>query len=128
MSGPILLTYCIWLLLTADFRWINLLVGLVVSVVVSRVFTYRFSAFQLIYLVLSFAIRIFQALWELVVIIFRPYRGEKVQQVQLAHTRNPWAVFCQTMIISLTPKTLVTKTDKTGRAEVHVLTTDEEDS
>lgn len=121
MSGPVLLAFGIWMLLTADFTWPNAAAGLIASVAVSLLPKHRFSAWQLIYLVLSALVRIPQALWEVLRIVCLPHRYERITAHKLIHARNPWAVFCQTLIICFTPRSLVVSEQHKGEVKVHML-------
>jgi multicomponent Na+:H+ antiporter subunit E len=121
MSGPILLAFGIWMLLTADFSWLNAAVGLAGAVMVSLLPKHRFSAGQLLYLILSGLVRLPQALWEAFLVVLLPHRHERFIRQKMIHARNPWAVFCQTFIICFTPKSLVVSGEEEGKVRVHVL-------
>lgn len=119
MSGPIILAFGIWMLLTADFSWPNALIGLCAATLVAQLPKYRFSAGQFIYLLLSFIVRLPQAIWESVLLVCLPHRHEKTVSYKVAHARNPWAVFCQTLILTLTPKSLVVSDQEKGEIQLH---------
>lgn len=121
MSGPILLAFGIWMLMTGDFTWPNALVGFAGAVVVSLLPKHRFSAWQLIYLILSLLVRLPQALWETFLIVVMPHRYERIVSHRLVHAGNPWAVFCQTLVICFTPRSLVISEKKKGEVHVHSL-------
>jgi multicomponent Na+:H+ antiporter subunit E len=121
MSGPIVLAFGIWMLLTADFRWPNAVVGLVGALLVSLLPKHRFSAWQLIYLILSALVRLPQAILESLLIVFLPHRHERIASHKVIHATNPWAVFCQTFIITLTPRSLVIGKEGKGRLRLHIL-------
>lgn len=121
MSGPLLLAFGIWMLLTADFTWPNVLLGLAGAVLVSLMPKHRFSAWQLLYLMLSVLFHLPQALWETLRIVLQPHRYEGTSSHRLFQAGNPWAVFCQTLIICLTPRSLVVSEQKHGQVTVHTL-------
>ena len=121
MSGPVLLAFGMWMLLTADFTWPNALVGLAGAVVVSRIPKHRFSAWQLIYLILSVLVHLPQAVWETCRIVLRPHRHERISAHRFFQAGNPWAVFCQTLIICFTPRTLVISEQRGAEVQVHTL-------
>ena len=121
MSGPILLAFGIWMLLTADFTWPNALVGLAGAIVVSLLPKHRFSAWQLISFILSALIRLPQAVWETCQVVLQPHRHERTTSQRFFQADNPWAVFCQTLIICFTPRSLVISEQKREKVEVHTL-------
>ncbi len=121
MSGPAALAFGIWMLLTADFSLSNALLGLIGSLLAARFFRYRFTVRQLLYLMLSFVVRTFQAVGEAVLLILLPHRCEQFRACRLHHARNPWAVFTQVLILTFTPKTLVTRPLDRNTVEVHEL-------
>ena len=121
MSGPLLLAFGIWMLLTADFTWSNLVVGFSGAVIVSLLPVHRFSAWQLIYLILSTLVRLPQVVWEAFLIVILPHRYERISSRRVIHANNPWAVFCQTFIITLTPRSLVISEGEKGKVRLHVL-------
>lgn len=121
MSGPVLLAFGIWMLLTADFSGTNAAVGFIAAVLVSRLVRYRFSAGQLLYLILSGLVRLPQAVWESLLMVLLPHRRERIASRRLAHATNPWAVFCQTLIATFTPCSLVIREEERGELRLHLL-------
>jgi multisubunit Na+/H+ antiporter MnhE subunit len=109
------------MLLTADYSWPNALLGLAGALLVAPLSRYRFSAGQLLYLCLSIAVRMPQAVWEALLIVCLPHRHEKLVTYKVAHARNPWAVFCQTLVITLTPRSLVVSAAEHGEIRIHRL-------
>jgi multisubunit Na+/H+ antiporter MnhE subunit len=126
MSGPVMLAFGIWMLLTADFSWPNALLGLIGALLVAPLPKYRFSAGQLLYLILSVLVRLPQAILETFLIVCLPHRYEKRVPCKVAQARNPWAVFCQTLILTLTPRSLVVSAPEKGTVELHRLERKEE--
>lgn len=120
MSGPIILAFGIWMLLTADFSWPNAVVGLLGAVMVSRLPLYRFSAWQLVVLIVSTLVRVPSALWESFRIVLLPHPYEQVSTRKVHHPENRWAVFCQTFIITFTPRSLVVG-EEGGELHIHSL-------
>lgn len=111
MSGPFILAFGVWMLLTADFSWANVLVGLFAAGLVSLLPRHRFSAWQLLRLIISTLIRVPMALWESFCIVFLPHPNERISGRKLDHPENRWSVFCQTFIITFTPRSLVISED-----------------
>ena len=121
MTGPVLLAFGIWMLLTSDFSWLNAGIGLAGSILVSRLHRYRFSAWQLICLLGAALIRLPQAVWESFMIVLLPHRYERVSVRRVTDPQNPWAVFCQTFIITFTPRSLVISEEEEGEVRLHSL-------
>lgn len=118
-GGPILLSFCIWMLLTGVYTLSNALIGLLAACVVSLVTRHRYSAWQLIYLIISMLVWLPKVLWETLLIVLLPHRHERMSTHTVMHARNPWAVFSQTLVITLTPKTLVVGEEKKGELKIH---------
>lgn len=121
MTGPILLAFGIWMLFTADFSWLNAMIGLVGSMAVSRFHHSRFSAWQLIRLLGAALIRLPQAVWESFMIVLLPHRYERVSLRRVIDPQTPWSVFCQTFLITFTPRSLVISPEEEGDVRLHSL-------
>lgn len=119
MSGPFILAFGIWMLLTADFSWVNAAVGLAAAAVVSFLPRHRFSAWQLIRLVLSGLIRFPIALWETLLMVLLPHKLERTHRIKLKTPNNPWGIFCQTFITTFTPRTLVVSEEEDDELLLH---------
>jgi multicomponent Na+:H+ antiporter subunit E len=109
------------MLFTSDCSWLNVLTGLAGSIVVSRLHRYRFSAWQLIYLVGAALLRLPQAVLESFMIVILPHRYERVSFRRMTDPQNPWAVFCQTFLITFTPRSLVISEEEEGKVRLHSL-------
>lgn len=121
MTGPVLLAFVIWMLFTAEFSWLNALIGLAGSMIVGLLNPYRFSAWQLIRLWAGMVIRLPQALWEAFRIVLLPHGCENLTEQSVDHPESPWSVFSQTFLITFTPKSLVISEEKDGRVQLHSL-------
>ncbi len=121
MTGPVLLAFGIWMLFTADFSWPNAAVGLAGSLLVSMLHRHRFSAWQLVYLIGAALIRLPLAVWESFLIVIVPHRYERIVSRRISDPGNPWAVFCQTFIITFTPRSLVVSEEEDGQVQLHSL-------
>lgn len=121
MTGPLLLAFGIWMLFTADLHWSNVVIGLIGSTAAARFCRYRFSAWQLFMLMLSALVRLPLAIWQSILIVFLPYRRERLTLEKMVDTDSPWKVFCQTFLITLTPRSVVIRQLNDGRLEVHHL-------
>ncbi|WP_372808889.1 Na+/H+ antiporter subunit E [Pontiella sp.] len=111
MSGPFILAFGIWMLLTADFSRTNALAGLVAAALVALLPKHRFSAWQLFRLILSVLIRVPMAIWESACIVFIPHPNERISTEKIQHPQNRWSIFCQSFIITFTPRSLVVSED-----------------
>ena len=121
MSGPFILAFGIWMLLTADVSWPNIIVGALAALGVSFLPRYRFSAWQMVRLFISILIRIPLALWESFRMVAGSYPNESSSLMNVEQPQNKWAVFCQTFIITFTPRTLVVSEEVDGKVRLHSL-------
>ena len=121
MSGPIILAFGLWMLLTAEFSWPNAVVGMLGAIMISRLPLHRFSAWQLLCLLAAALVRLPQMLWESFCIVILPHPHEQISTRRLHHPGNYWAVFCQTFIITFTPRSLVISEEDDGEIRIHSL-------
>ena len=121
MTGPILLAFVIWMLFTSDFSALNALIGLVGSIIVALLSPHQFSAGQLLGLVVGTLIRLPKAIWESFLIILIPHRYEKISLEKVQDPKQPWSVFCQTFLITFTPRSLVISEEREGKIQLHTL-------
>ena len=119
MTGPVLLAFGIWMLFTADFSWLNVAVGLAASFAVSLLNLHRFSAWQLVRLIGTALLHLPVAVWESLCIVLLPHRHERMALRTVRDPGNPWAVFCQTFVITFTPRTLVCSEEEDGQLQLH---------
>jgi len=126
MSGTVLLALGLWLLLTSDFSWGNVLLGLFGAALASRVSGYRFSVYQLASLVLGVLKSLPLALWQTFLIVCSPHPVERVERVPLKHPSDPWACFRQVFLITFTPKSLVISDENEGHVLLHSVEQGEE--
>ena len=126
MSGTVLLALGLWLLLTSDFSWGNVFLGLFGAVLVSRISRYRFSVHQLVSLGLGVLRSLPLALWQTLLIVCSPHHIERVKRVPLKHPTDPWACFCQVFLITFTPKSLVISDEHEGHVLLHSVEQKEE--
>jgi multicomponent Na+:H+ antiporter subunit E len=122
MSGVILLAFGLWMLLTMDVSWLNVGIGLMAAVMVSWLPKYKFSAVQLLLFILLTLLRLPQAVWEALLVVFLSHPYEHIARETLIDTDTPWAVFRQVFLITFTPKTLViSDVDDQGQVYRHTL-------
>ena len=121
MTGPILLAFGIWMLFSSDYSWLNAVIGLAGSFVAALCSQYRFSAWQLVRLIAAALIRLPQAVWESFMIVVFPHRFEKISYQDVDHPRNPWLIFCQTLLVTFTPRSLVINIISDDKIKLHSL-------
>lgn len=121
MSGPALLAFGIWMLLTADFSWINGTIGIIAAVSVSLLQPYRFSVLQFLNLAFLIVLNLPRAITETFIMVLLPHRHERCQEKLLKNPDDAWAVFVEIVIITFTPYTLVTQAGKKGRIRLHII-------
>lgn len=121
MSGPVLLAFVIWMMLTAEFSLLNAVIGFAGSCAASVLQPYRFSAIQLMHLAALTLLNIPRAIGETFLLVFIPHRYELTRTHELKNPGNPWAVFLETFVITFTPMTLVTSAEEDGRIHIHVV-------
>lgn len=109
------------MLLTSEFTWQNAVMGLVGSVIASLLHPYRFSAWQLLVLIGLTLLYLPQAIWETFCMVLSPHRYETLEEKMVRNPENPWSVFCQTFIITLTPRTLVVSEEINGKVRLHIV-------
>ena len=107
MVGTILLRLTLWLLLTANFTGVNLLVGLGVAVLLPGGMRVRRNWAELGRGLGQMLRAIPQAYWEAVEMMVNPHTQEKIQVQAVAPDRTPGLIFLDTFLITFTPKTIV---------------------
>ena len=121
MSGPVLLAFSLWMLLTSDLSWPNALIGFAASLLVSLLQPYRFSAAQFLQLAGLTVLNLPRAIFETFLLVFVPHRFERIETHELKKPGDPWSVFMETFLITFTPMTLVTSSEEDGRIHIHVV-------
>jgi multicomponent Na+:H+ antiporter subunit E len=119
-GGPVLLSFVVWMLLTGDFSVSNAVLGFCAAVLIARLPRQRFSAMQLVGLFFSILACLPKAILEAFWIVIVPHRYEKTLSRKVK-ARNHWALLCQTLMITLTPRTLVVGEEGEDVLRVHRL-------
>lgn len=125
MSGTVLFAFVLWLLLTSDFSWGNVSMGLIGALLVSWVPKHRFSVSQLVSLVAGTLLRVPLALWQALYLICNPGLVERVERVPIKNPENPWSCFRQVFLITFTPKSVVISDEQEGQVQLHSLEKEE---
>ncbi|WP_427161581.1 Na+/H+ antiporter subunit E [Aliinostoc sp. HNIBRCY26] len=119
MIGHFILRMVIWLLLTANFSWINILIGVIISLLLPRGVTSPDKLKDWVQVIIKTLVAIPVAYMEAFEIIFRPHQHEEIILEHVKPKRSPNLVFLDIFIITFTPKTIVTKYREEGWYEVH---------
>ena len=121
MVGTILLRLILWLLLTANFTGVNLLVGLGVAVLLPGGMRVRRSWTELGRGLGQMLRAIPQAYREAVEMMVTPHTQEQIQVHSVAPNRTPGLIFLDTFLITFTPKTIVLNYQESEGYVVHHL-------
>ena len=116
----ILLCFTVWLLLTADLRPANVLFGLLAATVLSRRHRVAEPLKDWLYCFWRIVIMIPLAYFQAFDMILRPHRAEEFVKEKVRPRRTPGLIFLDILIISFTPKTIVTRYDA-GNYELHLV-------
>lgn len=114
----ILLCFTVWLLLTADLRPANVLFGLLAAMILSRRHTVSEPLKDWLYCFWRMIIMIPQAYFQAFDMILRPHRAEEFVKEKVRPRRTAGLIFLDILIISFTPKTIVTRFEA-GYYELH---------
>jgi multicomponent Na+:H+ antiporter subunit E len=121
MIGYFCLCMTIWVLLTANFGWVNLLIGVLMSLLLSRGATTAHSWQELLVSGWKILLAIPQAYAEAIELILRPHTYETIENEPLPARRfatkgdTPGLVFLDIFLITFTPKTTVLRFQQQGQ-------------
>ncbi|BAC09368.1 Na+/H+ antiporter subunit E [Thermosynechococcus vestitus] len=111
----------IWLLLTADFGLVNLVIGILVSLLLPQGRAGGATLRQWLSTLGKVAMAVPRAYLEAIQMIGRPHRHEAILREPVDPTRAPGLIFLDIFTITFTPKTIVVHYDEEGWFEVHQL-------
>ena len=115
----LLLRLSIWFLLTADFSWANIIIGLCVALLLPGRYTGPAALRDWLRVLWEIIKAIPQAYLEAFEIIFRPHNREGITMERVRPKRTPGLIFLDIFLITFTPKTIVLKYHEDGWYEVH---------
>ena len=118
----LILRLTIWLLLTADFRLPNILIGLAITLILPRTKTFSGSVKDWLRSGWEVLKAVPQAYAEAIEIMLRPHKEEDFTRQKVKPKRPPALVFIDIFLITFTPKTIVVKYDEQGWYEIHRIT------
>ncbi|MBD2181353.1 Na+/H+ antiporter subunit E [Planktothrix sp. FACHB-1355] len=119
MAGDLILRLLIWFLLTADFSWINIFLGIHIAILLPFSYKSPGALDDWLSVLGKIVVAIPQAYIEAFDIIFRPHNYEDVVLERVEPRRTPGLVFLDIFLITFTPKTIVLKYREDGWYEVH---------
>ncbi|AHB88461.1 Na+/H+ antiporter complex subunit E MrpE [Thermosynechococcus sp. NK55a] len=111
----------IWLLLTADFGLVNLVIGILVSLLLPQGRGGGATLQEWLSTLGKVAMAVPRAYLEAIEMIVRPHRHEAILREPVDPTRAPGLIFLDIFTITFTPKTIVLRYDEEGWFEVHQL-------
>ena len=109
----------IWFLLTADFSWANITIGIFIAIVLPQSYRNSGALKDWLRALGETIVAIPQAYAEALEIIIRPHNQEEIVMEQVKPNRTPGLIFLDIFIITFTPKTIVLKYHQEGRYAVH---------
>ncbi len=122
----IILPLTVWLLLTADLRWPNLLFGLGVSLLLRRRGPVVEPWREWLRMLGQALLAVPRAYAEAFRMLRRPHRRERFVRQPVPGHRSPLLVFVDIFVITFTPTTIVTEHGEDGTYEIHTLEAEEE--
>jgi multicomponent Na+:H+ antiporter subunit E len=127
MIGYFCLCMTIWVLLTANFGWVNLVIGVLISLLLSRGATATKHWQELLVSGWKILVAIPQAYAEAIELILRPHLYETLEQEPLPPRRfatkgdTPGLVFLDIFLITFTPKTTVLRFQQQGQQASYII-------
>ena len=116
----IALTITIWLLVTADLSWPNVVIGVVISLLLSRLRSKRAVPWKtIVSLLWDVVLAIPKAYIEAFEMILWPHQQEEVTIMPSSTSRASEVVFLEIFLITFTPKTIVLDQREGGGYDVH---------
>ena len=118
----LILRLAIWFLLTADFSWPNITIGIFISLILPQSYSSYIHPGALqdwLRALGEVIVAIPQAYIEALQIIISPHSGEEIVMEQVRPNRTPGLIFLDIFVITFTPKTIVLKYHQEGQYEVH---------
>ncbi|NJM56347.1 MAG: cation:proton antiporter [Synechococcales cyanobacterium RU_4_20] len=119
MIGSFAFRLTIWLLLTANFSWSNVIIGLMITLLLPRGSTSSERLEDLLKGIGKIIVAIPQAYLEAIYMILRPHTQETVYMERVSLGRSPGLIFLDIFRIAFTPKTIVLKFHESNWYEIH---------
>lgn len=115
----LILRLTIWFLLTANFSWANILIGIAVALLLPGLHKTPIVLRDWLRVFGEIIVAIPQAYFEAFQIMLRPHTQEDVTMERVKPHRTPALIFLDIFLITFTPKTIVLKYHRDGWYEVH---------
>jgi len=115
----IILRLAIWFLLTADFSFANIIIGIAIAVLLPCRWTSPEPIKEWLRVLWEILIAIPQAYFEAIQIMLFPHDEEEIVRERVKPQRTPGLIFLDIFLITFTPKTIVLKYHQRGWYEVH---------
>lgn len=122
MIGHFIFRMTIWLLLTANFGWVNILIGVAIALILPRPSTPPERLRSLLRSLLTIILAIPQAYKEAIELILNPHTEEEIVMERVQTGRSRGLIFLDIFLITFTPKTTVLNYLDEGWYEVHHVT------
>jgi multicomponent Na+:H+ antiporter subunit E len=119
MIGNFILRLTIWLLLTANFTTLNIVIGILIAVLLPRNYAGTESFRELMRVLWKIVVAVPVAYKEAFEMLLNPHVQEDVVIERVRAKRSARLVFLDVFLITFTPKTIVLKHCKEGWYEVH---------
>ena len=115
----ILLRLTIWFLLTADFGLANVIIGVAIALLLPSNYTSPGKLKDWLQVLWEIIVAIPIAYIEAFQIILRPHDREEIVRQKIRPRRTSGLIFLDIFLITFTPKTIVTRYNKSGWYEIH---------
>ncbi|MBE9228217.1 Na+/H+ antiporter subunit E [Phormidium sp. LEGE 05292] len=115
----LILRLSIWFLLTANFSWQNIIIGIIVAFLLPGLHKTPVVLKDWLRVFREILVAIPQAYMEAFQIILRPHEEEEITMERVKPQRTPTLIFLDIFLITFTPKTIVRKYHEDGWYEVH---------
>ncbi|BAU13660.1 hypothetical protein LEP3755_42000 [Leptolyngbya sp. NIES-3755] len=122
MIGHFILRMTIWLLLTANFGWVNIVIGAAIALLLPRPSTPPERLKSLLRSLATILLAIPQAYKEAIELIVNPHTEEEIVMERVKTGRSRALIFLDIFLITFTPKTTVLNYLDEGWYEVHHVT------
>ncbi|MGK7930558.1 MAG: cation:proton antiporter [Microcystaceae cyanobacterium] len=109
----------IWLLLTADLSWFNIVIGVIVVTIIPHSYPPTARVREWFQALWQLLIAIPQAYWEAIEMMIYPHTEEEIILEKIPPNRSSRLIFLDIFRITFTPKTIVVKYKKGGFYAIH---------
>lgn len=122
----LILRLTIWFLLTADWSWVNIVLGVAIAFLLPFRYPSREKLSDWLKVLGKIIIAIPQAYGEAIEMILRPHNEETVKRERVKPGRSSALIFLDIFLITFTPKTIVLHYHERGWFDVHYVQREKE--